>query len=122
MIQRLSNNLGVYEGEAPPETRQLEVDGYAVIRGVFTADDVQALRRDRKSTRLNSSHLVISYAVFCLKKKKSNLTAQFQDSHQNQAEPKVHSHLPTFPAPSPRYMATPNRSAPSMDVVCIPSS
>src|SRR2546426_7863305 len=28
------------------------------------------LRGDRKSTRLNSSHLVISYAVFCLKKKK----------------------------------------------------
>src|SRR5688500_20267769 len=27
-------------------------------------------QRDRKSTRLNSSHLVISYAVFCLKKKK----------------------------------------------------
>src|SRR5256885_16514003 len=30
----------------------------------------QARREDRKSTRLNSSHLVISYAVFCLKKKK----------------------------------------------------
>src|SRR5256885_4379890 len=30
--------------------------------------------RDRKSTRLNSSHLVISYAVFCLKKKKQTLT------------------------------------------------
>src|SRR5256885_6300406 len=29
----------------------------------------RALARDRKSTRLNSSHLVISYAVFCLKKK-----------------------------------------------------
>src|SRR2546426_7970191 len=29
---------------------------------------------DRKSTRLNSSHLVISYAVFCLKKKKSYLS------------------------------------------------
>src|SRR5256885_8448431 len=29
---------------------------------------------DRKSTRLNSSHLVISYAVFCLKKKKKNTT------------------------------------------------
>src|SRR5256885_3132201 len=28
---------------------------------------------DRKSTRLNSSHLVISYAVFCLKKKKNKL-------------------------------------------------
>src|SRR5947207_6938510 len=30
--------------------------------------------RDRKSTRLNSSHTVISYAVFCLKKKKKNTT------------------------------------------------
>src|SRR5258708_29176741 len=28
--------------------------------------------RDRKSTRLNSSHQIISYAVFCLKKKKTN--------------------------------------------------
>src|SRR5256885_11454301 len=33
-------------------------------------------RRDRKSTRLNSSHLVISYAVFCLKKKKTRFTSQ----------------------------------------------
>src|SRR5256885_5716871 len=33
---------------------------------------------DRKSTRLNSSHLVISYAVFCLKKKKTYLPAQFR--------------------------------------------
>src|SRR5690625_2713835 len=31
---------------------------------------------DRKSTRLNSSHVAISYAVFCLKKKKTNATAQ----------------------------------------------
>src|SRR5690349_24131503 len=30
--------------------------------------------RDRKSTRLNSSHVEISYAVFCLKKKKKNIT------------------------------------------------
>src|SRR5256885_12065224 len=34
-----------------------------------------ALRPDRKSTRLNSSHLVISYAVFCLKKKKERHNA-----------------------------------------------
>src|SRR5260221_7308610 len=34
-----------------------------------------ACRKDRKSTRLNSSHTVISYAVFCLKKKKSRGTA-----------------------------------------------
>src|SRR5256885_3592640 len=32
--------------------------------------------RDRKSTRLNSSHLVISYAVFCLKKKKQAVRQQ----------------------------------------------
>src|SRR2546426_11612463 len=31
---------------------------------------LQEAKKDRKSTRLNSSHLVISYAVFCLKKKK----------------------------------------------------
>src|SRR5256885_12111901 len=31
------------------------------------------IEEDRKSTRLNSSHLVISYAVFCLKKKKKNI-------------------------------------------------
>src|ERR1022692_803396 len=34
-------------------------------------------RSDRKSTRLNSSHLVISYAVFCLKKKKKTITCKF---------------------------------------------
>src|SRR5947199_1494468 len=33
-------------------------------------DPATRLRRDRKSTRLNSSHLGISYAVFCLKKKR----------------------------------------------------
>src|SRR2546429_2364153 len=34
---------------------------------------LQAFREDRKSTRLNSSHGYISYAVFCLKKKKKKL-------------------------------------------------
>src|SRR2546426_8905894 len=34
----------------------------------------RALRQDRKSTRLNSSHLVSSYAVFCLKNKKNRVT------------------------------------------------
>src|ERR1022692_1059789 len=34
---------------------------------------------DRKSTRLNSSHLVISYAVFCLKKKKTDKTLRISD-------------------------------------------
>src|SRR5256885_11945857 len=35
---------------------------------------------DRKSTRLNSSHLVISYAVFCLKKKKTTVHSPPQDT------------------------------------------
>src|SRR2546430_7829298 len=37
---------------------------------LLTAADDRPPRRDRKSTRLNSSHSQISYAVFCLKKKK----------------------------------------------------
>src|SRR3989454_9065727 len=37
-------------------------------------DDWHRVLADRKSTRLNSSHLVISYAVFCLKKKKRKRT------------------------------------------------
>src|SRR2546426_8623076 len=40
-------------------------------------------QRDRKSTRLNSSHLVISYAVFCLKKKKKFLNKKPQISYNN---------------------------------------
>src|SRR5256885_828213 len=41
-----------------------------------TVWDPTVFVRDRKSTRLNSSHLVISYAVFCLKKKKNNSAMQ----------------------------------------------
>src|SRR5256885_4236500 len=45
-------------------TAQLDVRGESEI-----FDRLLAATRDRKSTRLNSSHLVISYAGFCLKKK-----------------------------------------------------
>src|ERR671922_1739567 len=38
----------------------------------YGVSDGYSLSRDRKSTRLNSSHQIISYAVFCLKKKKRN--------------------------------------------------
>src|SRR5438552_6465820 len=37
---------------------------------VIQVEMLKAEKRDRKSTRLNSSHQIISYAVFCLKKKK----------------------------------------------------
>src|SRR5688572_31947730 len=43
-----------------------EEDARDVVQDAF----LNAFRRDRKSTRLNSSHSQISYAVFCLKKKK----------------------------------------------------
>src|SRR5256885_2776351 len=48
-------------------------DGAGLVRGALCVLVLAALLAaggDRKSTRLNSSHLVISYAVFCLKKKK----------------------------------------------------
>src|SRR3712207_6859636 len=38
------------------------------------------ITRDRKSTRLNSSHANISYAVFCLKKKKNSITHTYLSS------------------------------------------
>src|SRR5438045_6621075 len=48
--------------------------------------DDDAERLDRKSTRLNSSHLGISYAVFCLKKKKKttleNITQKYKKEQQ----------------------------------------
>src|SRR5256885_15846588 len=44
-------------------------DSPIVGAGVYADNAASAVSGDRKSTRLNSSHLVISYAVFCLKKK-----------------------------------------------------
>src|SRR3712207_8645875 len=53
--------------------REEGVDGHAAIGGAARLQDgVVAHHRDRKSTRLNSSHANISYAVFCLKKKIKN--------------------------------------------------
>src|SRR2546426_1948548 len=49
--------------------------GGALHRGVSEQGRHGGRQGDRKSTRLNSSHLVISYAVFCLKKKKNNTQA-----------------------------------------------
>src|SRR5688572_31314316 len=45
--------------------------GHLLLEPRVGVDDVPVLR-DRKSTRLNSSHSQISYAVFCLKKKKED--------------------------------------------------
>src|SRR2546428_4414563 len=70
LFRSLSNYVGT-----PTLTRALPVikryaDQSVVLVGNFTGAQPQ---RDRKSTRLNSSHDQISYAVFCLKKKKHKL-------------------------------------------------
>src|SRR3712207_8569822 len=51
------------------DVRELEPDAVAGTDALGAQQPGDALRRDRKSTRLNSSHANISYAVFCLKKK-----------------------------------------------------
>src|SRR4051812_47967069 len=64
----------------------LAIEGHVVLLDAYinnvnnatpTQDDVAVDGHgDRKSTRLNSSHMSISYAVFCLKKKKKTYTSQ----------------------------------------------
>src|SRR5690606_41085049 len=44
----------------------------ASLDDLLTSEEKESAAKDRKSTRLNSSHVKISYAVFCLKKKKKN--------------------------------------------------
>src|SRR2546422_7190033 len=56
-------------GHSPDGGRLLHAPGGAHLCAHHLPDSVAAARRDRKSTRLNSSHGYISYAVFCLKKK-----------------------------------------------------
>src|SRR5258708_13236636 len=55
-----------------------------VNQNAHVAQAEQRRDRDRKSTRLNSSHQIISYAVFCLKKKKNKKTTT--------VTPQVHSY------------------------------
>src|SRR3712207_8136776 len=58
-------------GEGGEELDVLVLDpALAVVAGEHDALDAVGRPEDRKSTRLNSSHANISYAVFCLKKKK----------------------------------------------------
>src|SRR5205814_10111698 len=88
---RRSSDLAIQAGDALVGLRSngLHTNGYALARKVFEGVPLNEtvsselltphtsylddLRRDRKSTRLNSSHLGISYAVFGLKKKSSDL-------------------------------------------------
>src|SRR5688500_19743783 len=69
----LHDALPIFHAHSPREAviagaalaREVDADHLLAVGGGSVTDAT-----DRKSTRLNSSHLVISYAVFCLKKKK----------------------------------------------------
>src|SRR3712207_7076756 len=50
-----------------------------IVSGVIAAAGGQARATDRKSTRLNSSHANISYAVFCLQKKSNYIRSSHLD-------------------------------------------
>src|SRR2546422_7992441 len=67
---------------------------HSLVRGHSAATDRFSINRirvlDRKSTRLNSSHGYISYAVFCLKKKKKCSPAQATDALEPAAYNQVH--------------------------------
>src|SRR6266480_5694720 len=54
----------------------------AVYAGLYSAEQ----QRDRKSTRLNSSHMSISYAVFCLKKKINTISPTFPVNSQRSVD------------------------------------
>src|SRR5438067_13635372 len=75
----LHDALPIYQSTAPSSGTPIGVrrpDARSITNALTSASSYSSLspRGDRKSTRLNSSHVSISYAVFCLKKKKTMTT------------------------------------------------
>src|SRR2546426_6987045 len=64
----------------PAQHVDVEVERHRDAEGSRGQDACAPPGEDRKSTRLNSSHLVISYAVFCLKKKKIDTSIIHQNT------------------------------------------
>src|SRR5574344_1032289 len=71
-LQDLAKRFGIedleYEGEMPKS--DFDDSSACIVRNTAKCILCRRCVKDRKSTRLNSSHQIISYAVFCLKKKK----------------------------------------------------
>src|SRR3712207_7723998 len=68
---RSSNVSFAADKEAKPAAARTEARNEAKAADAKEAKESKSDAKDRKSTRLNSSHANISYAVFCLKKKKT---------------------------------------------------
>src|SRR5690625_6260550 len=68
---------GVDAGESTAQLRERVAEALQVDRQRFS--------KDRKSTRLNSSHVAISYAVFCLKKKKRREGHRYTKAEQTRS-------------------------------------
>src|SRR5690625_5608157 len=64
-------NEKIYKAITSEKVKKGDVLSVAQVAGIMAAKNTDQII-DRKSTRLNSSHVAISYAVFCLKKKKNS--------------------------------------------------
>src|SRR5690349_24838374 len=71
---------GPTASSAPTAANESCHPGSPAVSGL--SSNVTPAARDRKSTRLNSSHVEISYAVFCLKKKKKKKKKNKQPTHR----------------------------------------
>src|SRR5438132_7463983 len=75
--------------DALPISRSMPPSGRCITASPNLTIRSFGARRDRKSTRLNSSHTVISYAVFCLKKKKKRKTQTTEKSRATTKSPQL---------------------------------
>src|SRR2546430_12026961 len=89
MISRLGK-ASIMAASMPPKEAMPRTD---LRISSVTSDGSARSTRDRKSTRLNSSHSQISYAVFCLKKKKNNNARSRAPLSSDRSEPQ-HAHGP----------------------------
>src|SRR5438552_4957836 len=84
---KLADEIGRHDHAYYVEGRQLITDReYDQLFGELQKlekDFPELVTQDRKSTRLNSSHQIISYAVFCLKKKKKKIKKKTTNNKNN---------------------------------------
>src|SRR5690349_23770232 len=69
--------------ETDKATMEVEAVDEGKLTKILVPEGTENVKVDRKSTRLNSSHVEISYAVFCLKKKKKNKKEKMYKIKQN---------------------------------------